>query len=182
MGHSAQVYGGKIDGLTDARVGIDYEHHEVHGGSHYTLCHYQTTTGGTTGGLAYIIRTSTNTSYAHMKFTINAALNAEYFFYEACTTSSDGSALTAYNNNRTSSNVPALIISEGASITTDGTTLKHEAIGVDGVNPVGQAGGVTDRSDEYILGANQAYGLEIFPLNNDTRWSVCFSWYEEGGA
>jgi len=71
------------------------------------------------------------------------------------------------------------IIKQLPEVQPDGTTLKHECVGEDGVNPVGAVGGVTDRSDEFILDANQAYGIEIFPLNNDTRWSLCLSWYEE---
>lgn len=48
----------------------------------------------------------------------------------------DGTTLTAFNNDRDSLNTPSIIITAGASITADGTTLKHEAIGTDGVNPV----------------------------------------------
>ena len=84
----------KKDLSTGVDMGIDYAHHEIHGGSHYN-CSKRSILNDT-GTLDILITTPNTTKWGHMLFDITGSLDTDFELYEASTHTA-GTALTCIN-------------------------------------------------------------------------------------
>jgi len=184
----------RLDPSTHAMVGIDYAHHEIHGGSAYILNATQTTANSDDNLTAVTITTPNTTKWLHM-FAMASATGAAWFrIYEAVTIASNTgtSLLTAYNKNRNSSNTSAIIETKsnpdttgsaifwdetdaaGANLTL-GTTIIHEEQIAAGRSSYAQSRNV----GELILKQNTNYA---FVLENEGASAnihhIILDWYE----
>ena len=158
-------------------INIDIEHHKIHEGKHYTCQVYDADTDS--GESKYLlVRAPNTTTRVHYVFNLRATLNGTLYFYEGPTTSSTGSLLTSYNNDRNSTSVAALKVWEDPVVIADGNQMLVNVIGSDGVNPQGNQGGVSNRSNEFVLKQNTDYLIEFYANTNNTRLNICNEWYE----
>ena len=164
------------DRSTNATTIIDYSRYEVHGGSHYYVCGYSVVASG--DSLDFQLTTSNTRKWIHMTFQIEGTQETTIEIFETATVASDGDAITAYNNNRNSSNTTSLtLLQEGGTVSAIGTLIYSELIGVAG-NPTQARQGISERDNEIILKQNTTYRFVLTSGGNDNNMSYCGEWYE----
>ncbi len=168
----------KKDPATGTLQTIDYVHHEVHDGRHFTFSAYDNDLD-TDGVIEYILTTPDTTRWSHIVFTFFGALETLFELYET-TTHALGALQTSYNNDRNSSNTAGMTIHANGGTGADGTLIDAVSVGVDdggGANRV--AGGGASRGDqEWILKQNTKYLVRVKSGTDNNNCSLILSWYE----
>lgn len=162
------------DGSTRSLVVIEYEHHEIHGGSMFRAGEEVALLNAATRDILLI--TPDTTIEPHLQYNISNTLESEFEFYEAPTTTANGTGITAYNRNRRSDKVATLALYHTPTVTATGTLLATRREGV------GKTAGGTARSvSEWVLARNTKYLLRLISrggagtTNYVNWWAV---WYE----
>ena len=164
------IDGKHTDKSTDALNVIDYEHHEIHGGSMFS-CHYnqQTTDIADRSVIAFTTPAKTE---IHMVVHVAATAAANFYILEGATGTTAGATdLTVFNRDRNSSATSELTSIDGTegkvsyySLTTDtaitgGTEIWEEYIGAGKIGTV--------------------YDIELKAVDaNDNEQLVELTWYE----
>ena len=165
-----------IDTATRAVIGIDYSHHEIHDGRHYT-CIYTNSLGDGISDVL-LITTSNSTRWAHILYSFNGALDTFVEVYEGATNTA-GAARLCVNNDRNSTNTALTSINDTTG-SANGTKIFAVDFGTDaglGVNKI--AAGGSDRGDaEFILKQNEKYLIIISSRSAANKVSAKFTWYE----
>lgn len=164
-----------FDVSTHALTVMDYEHHEIHGGSHYFLADYVTLGDGDVAD--FCVKTPDSPKWAHLLFGVQTTGEVEINVYEGVTNSGGGATITPMNNNRNSDNTSGLLIKSNCSITALGTKISGQILGVAGT-PVTTGGGNTKREDELILKRNTDYLIRMESGSATNNVSYRASWYE----
>lgn len=169
------VQPGQLDAITLALLTINYEHHEIHGGSHYFYENFATVESGVTYSVE--ILTPDTAKWLHMEFIVKTDAGCVIELVEGAAASTGGTVVTAINNNRNSSNVSGAIIKSGVTPGAGGTSLLKRHIG-SGSNPIQASPGEGQRSNEIILKQNTRYILKMTSeaAGNQVDWRL--SWYE----
>ena len=99
-----------VDASSWALNVIEYEHHEIHSGSAYSV-YYDNTTASTDDHRSAIgLQTPDTTKWAHMVIEITASSPAEFYILEGQTIDLDaGTEQTIYNRNRNSASTSTLV-------------------------------------------------------------------------
>lgn len=168
-----------IDKTTNAQYHIDYEHHEIHAGSHYYLEDVQDLALNNVFDLQWV--TSNSAKWEHLTFILNCESETEWYIYEGASIVNAGSVITPVNNNRNSTNTSLATITSqsntsvaNANIDTPvaaATELNHGIIGA------GREGGITGRDKEIILKQNTIYCMRAI-ANAAGYVNFYVSWYE----
>jgi len=116
----------KLDRSTRSIQTIDYEHHEIHSGSHFFVCGFETEANG--GTIRFALGNTNTTKEIHMSFIISGTQQTEVLIYEDSYTTG-GASSTPYNNNRNSSKVSTAISA------TTGTASPDQLLESDHVTP-----------------------------------------------
>ncbi len=160
-----------IDASTETLQGIDYEHHEIHAGSHYFIADYALNQAS--GAVINLtVQTPDTAAWAHMIFEIGSSAGARIEIYEGTTGISAGAVLTPRNNHRNSTNTSGLTILQNPTIVSDGTRIAGFLAGGS------KQPGIAERSRELVLKQNTTYLFRITSLavSNDIAWAA--EWYE----
>jgi len=166
-----------VDQYSGAVGVIEQEHLKIHEGKGYTVgARFTIGNGGGTYDFLGIVPAGV---YPHFR-TMAVSLDDGPFdidFYEAATVSANGTAVTANNNNRNSTNTPDLDIYDSPTVTTVGNLL--EPVLVPSVNKIGALG--VGASNEWILKESTIYLIRV--TNNTSgsgtsRGSANMFWYE----
>ena len=183
----------RIDESTRAMLTVDYAHHEIHGGSSYTVGFSNTESGDDERSGIYFV-TPVTPKECHPTFTFSASAAAEFFICEAPTLAADEGTHTVavHNRNRNSTNTttmrdndnPAVVgyvttlVEEDFDVTfAQGTVLRY-AILQSGAGPF-TAGGVSRGSQEYVLKYNTKYIAYIQNIGaNSNIHNIQLDWYE----
>jgi len=152
----------RIDSTTHTLQTIDYEHHEVHGGSHYTVRGYQDLSINQV--LDFTWQMPNTTKWIHWLWNIDTKSETNWLVYEtAVATNPLANAVTPLNSNRNSDN-------------TSGTTMKYEVqanlaaangdtdvtgatLISSGISGAGRTAGRVDRGAELVMKQNSLYCL-----------------------
>jgi len=155
---------------------IDQEHHEIHEGGHFFVCGETTLGSGST--VDFQLTTPNTTKWVHMTFSFESTQEVLLEIYEDADVDSDGGAVTAYNNNRNSSNTTSLVLLQtDGTVNTVGTKILAQRSGVAGnVNKARQ--GVGSRDNELILKQNSTYRFIFTSGGASNNFSYCGEWYE----
>ena len=184
-----------IDGATNAVNVIDYDHHEIHGGSAFHAGYSVTTAASDDDVTAIMFRTPNTTKWIHIVASFTCSHAAEAILLEAPTLADpgDGSDLAVHNRNRNSSatsTVQSLEVTPTVGSVTKmdetewtnvgvsaGTELEHEYL-AGGSGPKA-LGGTARGAQEWVLKQNTIY---IFYLQNTganaNSHSISLDWYE----
>jgi len=178
-GDSGQWEKMAADGPTNALRTIDYAHHEEHSGSAYFIS--DVVDLALNNVLDIIIVTPDTLKWAHMLAGLFTESETEWWTYEGGTINNAGTAITAYNHNRNSTNTSGLTISyhtntslSNANIdtTVPASHLEHGIVGS------GRGTGGGDRNDsELILKQNTTYVFRAI-ANAAGYMNWRFNWYE----
>jgi len=159
------------DGLTNALLFVDYEHHEVHSGSAYILSNQALLGSGAT--FEYVINTSgMQGKQVHLLVLARSTSEANLFIYENVTWTG-GTTNGEANRNRNLNKTALVTIIQDATVLTTQTKILEEHFG-NGRNIGGESRSVL----EFILKENETYSIEFESeaSNNDVSWLI--EWYE----
>lgn len=160
-----------FDKSTRSTTIMAYEHHEIHGGSHYYIEGY--TTLGLAGTLYVKLVTPNSKKWAHFVWRLASNGILTTTLVEAPTGGMAGGAgVTPINNNRNSANTSAIVLTSGVTACTGGTIISQESFGSK------SAGGTLSRGDELILKQNTTYCRTFLSGTANNIVSFKASWYE----
>jgi hypothetical protein len=167
-----------FDGMTNALRVIDYAHHELHSGSHFT---WGVTSGDLDDGgtMEFILTTADTAAWPHLLISVTGALDTTVEFFED-TTHTAGAAETSFDNNRNTANTAGMDINVSNDDGADGTLLLPERFGIDaggGANRTA-SGGQARSEAEWDLRQNAKYLLKVTSNTDNNVVSIKLSWYE----
>ena len=160
----------RLDPSTHAQVSIDYAHHEIHGGSGYTLSYPITVP--IAAEVEIRMATASSAKWAHMvwSFTNDAAFSVDIF--ETTTKAHEAAnALTPINRNRNSANTSGLTFCHTPSGSGDGTTIWSFAGGANKIVTT------AENRNEFILKSGTAYLINLTATSADVA-HILLDWYE----
>ena len=106
------------DASTEAINIIDYNHHEIHSGSHYFVRGYTDMSDG--DSIAFSLTTPNTTKWTHIIFNISHSGLLTVKMFETATVSS-GDTITPYNNDRNSANTSVNVVISNPTVAVEGT-------------------------------------------------------------
>lgn len=167
------------DTLSGALVTLDWEHHKVHTGETFSVSYKSPDNSPLADNGTIIFAITTSTKEAHFISSAAAGGDAEVEILEGTTfTGGTGTAMTAYNKNRSSVNTPISTVRRDVTITGDGTLIFNKFLpgGVGGV-----AQGVSSETrDEWELKPSTVYAVRLTNrAGNAQPASLAIEWYEE---
>lgn len=161
------------DPTSSGVITVDFAHHEIHEGDHYTVADFTDLGNGATYNI--LIVTPNTAVRTHLLFQVTTEGETTITLFEDTTTSSDGTAITEVCNRRDASGGTAgTVVTHTPTITGDGTQIARSKTG-SGM----KAGGAIRGDDEWILDQNSKYMLRITndtAVNNWASWVI--TWYE----
>ena len=150
---------------------IGYEHHEIHSGSHYFICDYDSSIA-INETIQFVVTTPNTTKWTHLILDFSSTLGCSLDIYEGSSSVVGGSPATPINNNRNSLNTSSLTIIKDPTSLTDGTKIAGYLAGAN------KTGGASEREREIILKQNTTYLFRFTSLSNGNAISFCGEWYE----
>ena len=151
------------DKSTRAITTIEYEHHEIHGGSHYFI---DTVVSRNINHVFDIQWTTPNTTKeAHFTFDVITSGQTSWYAYEGAVIAVPGSAVTPFNSDRnslkTSTQTIALHTAATVALATAITETSAATLFASGVIGAGRTGGFVGRDREIILRQNTIYCFRV---------------------
>ena len=192
---SGGTYVWPIDGMSNSLRVIDYEHHEIHGGSSFAVWFDNTTANSDDDRSVIAFKTAAGTKLCHITMSVTASNPAEAIILEAPSTIdlNEGTGATVFNRYRGSGTASTVLSLTNPGVAgkvttfteaqiagaqlTGGTVIDHVSLaGGEGPKAVG---GVSRGSQEWILAANTTY---LFYLQNIGQSAnlhhINLDWYE----
>ena len=174
-----KLYRMKNDGATDALMIVEYEHHEIHSGSHYFV-HGFVDIPGANDVLDFTWQMPNTTKWIHWNWSIGFTKGITWYVYEgAVATNGLANTITPMNSNRNSSNTSGTVMKyevqvdlAAANTDTDVTSATIIASGKDGDN---RTAGAANRANEIMMKQNTLYcfravATAAFTMNFDMQW------------
>lgn len=153
---------------------MEAEHHKVHEEKFYTVSDYDSSVD--TGTPKYWhIKTPDTSLRAHLKILVSTDTGGLIELFENPTTSADGAALTAYNNDRNSGNTSSFSFYKDPTVSADGTSIEISRIGAGRDK---RLGGTARQPSEIILRQNEQYLVKITPDSNGAKVTINIGMYE----
>jgi hypothetical protein len=164
----------RLDSATNSIQTVDYEHHEIHAGSHYFYTDSIELDSAATQ--VYLFTTPDTTKWIHLTYVATGSAITHVQFYEGADRT--GTTLqTVFNNNRNSLNTAGMTVHKDISAgTTDGTLIEQLKSGSSSVQS--RSATTAERSNELILKQNTKYLLKFTSGTNDNLCNLQLSWYE----
>jgi hypothetical protein len=170
----------EMDNSTNTLQTIEYEHHEIHSGSHYFVCGYSDLSINNVYQITFV--TPDTTKWSHFIWKLDTESETLWEIYEGATiTTPLDSAVTPLNNNRNSDNTSgnalrselhANLAAANASVDVSGATLLCA-----GISGAGKTGGNDNREQEIILQQNTIYVMRA-TANTAGFIDFLMEWYE----
>lgn len=161
----------RFDLATHATNTVEYEHHEIHAGSHFFITNFTELGNGAT--IDFAIETPDTTKFTHMTFEVEGNQELLIQIYEDSDFDADGSAVTPVNNNRNSSNTSTLTVQSDPTVNSAGTLIEAQQKGAN------RTVGIIGRNKEIVLKRNTKYLFRITnQTTNDNVVSYNAEWYE----
>lgn len=169
-----------IDDSTATIQTIEYEHHEIHSGSHYFVQSYQDL--AINNVLQFTWQMPNTTKWIHWSWSISTESETLWQVYEGATINNAlANAITPVNNNRNSANTSDTTMryelhSNLAAADTDVTISANNLI-ESGISGSGRDAGEADRNHELVMLQN---GLYVLRATATAAGFVNFNmqWYE----
>ena len=169
----------RLDASTHTLQVINYNHHEIHAGSHYFVEDVADLTIDDVFDVQWISPDSTK--WSHFTFVLSCESETEWYIYEGVSISVTGTALTPRNNNRNSGNTSNVVMysisnTSEANANSDTPTAGATAI-AHGIVGAGRDGGVGDRTREIVFEQATIYCLRAI-ANTAGYINFLMKWYE----
>ena len=184
----------RMDASTSALLTMDYVHHEIHGGSAFTVCVSNTTANTDDHRTLLGFETPAGLKAPHLVIAVSVSNPAELFLYEGVTIDDDeGTELTIKDRNRVTANTSTVIPftavgtpgsatwmleSEVAGATFSATTTLCNIVLSSGSGPQA-VGGVSRATQEWVLAPSTKYAIVVQNIGqNINRHTIELDWYE----
>ena len=168
-----------IDASTETQICITYEHHEIHGGSHFFIEDVVDLSLNNVFDVQWT--TSDSTKWPHFRFTMNCEARTEWYIYQGVTIKTPGTPMVPINNNRnsdkTTNSTIAMISNTSLSNANDDTVVSDAIVIAHGIVGARKVGGLITRGDEIVFRQNTIYGLRAI-ANTAGYTNFLMSWYE----
>lgn len=168
----------RIDASTSSLQGIDYEHHEIHSGSHYFVIGYQDLSINNV--LDFTWQMPDTTKWIHWAWKITTESETLWQVYEnVVATNPLANAITPYNSNRNSGNTSGATMKFELQTNLAGanadTNVSASTLLAGGISGSGKDSGFTTRDHEIVLDQNILYCLRATAnaagyINFDMQW------------
>lgn len=170
----------RIDATTHTLTDISYEHHEIHGGTHFLLCSYVDLAINNVYDIQ--ITTPNTTTWGHFTFEIEPESATLLEVYENVTISTAGTPENVRNNNRNSATTSVLtingILNTSTANANSDTAISGATLIENGkIGSGAKSGGSSSRDKELILKQNEDYTIR-FTATAAGYVNYCFSWYQ----
>ena len=175
---SASVATVRMDAATHSLQIVTYEHHEIHGGSHYFLKDYADL--AINNVIDFQFTTPNTTKWIHLTWNIDAENEMKWWIYEGVTVDTAGTTATPFNNDRNSANTSATTVAQltGTRAVANTYTDTSGAIILErGIIGSGRDAGSESRDRELILKQNTTY-LFRADATNASYINFIMEWYE----
>lgn len=169
-----------VDGATNSMQIINYEHHEIHDGSHYTIRGVQDLTANKVLDFTWLMPNTTK--WIHWLWNIDTESETDWKIYETVVATNPlANIVTPLNSDRNSTNtsgttmkyeVQADLAAANADTNVTGATLISS-----GISGAGKTAGRVDRSHELIMKQNTLYCLRA-TASSAGYINFAMSWYE----
>ena len=156
-------------------VGINVAHHRVHSELMYITTDIDTDVDTISPKYWHIVAPDSATRI-HLTLMISVDTAGLVEFYEAPTTSANGTEITARNADRNSANTAACKFYFDPTVSADGIALQKDRIG--STNNKTKIGGIARQQVEFILKQNTAYLVKYTPDSNDAKVTFNCESYE----
>jgi len=169
----------RLDKSTNSLQIVDYEHHEIHSGSHFFIVSYADLSINQV--LDFTFLTPNSTKWVHWLFLLSTKSETNWLVYEsAVATNALANAVTILNSNRNKTattsdstlkfEVQANLVAANADTDVTGATLL-----LSGISGDGRDSGQYDRGHELILKQNTLYCFRAIAsvagyINFDMQW------------
>ena len=153
----------KLDTATDSVNIVDYEHHEIHSGSHYFVQGFLEIPG-IDDVLDFTFQMPNTTKWIHWTWEIETEKEMGWYIYEnVVATNALDNAITPYNSNRNSTNTSGAtmkyeIQADLAAADAD-TDVSGGTLIASGISGVMRTAGAAKRDNELVLKQNTLYCL-----------------------
>lgn len=166
----------RLDTSTHSIQTIEYEHHEIHAGSHFFYYDYDNDVD-TAAPKYYRITTPNTTKWSHIQFILSSEGAGTWQLFENPTINAAGTTATVFNNDRNSLTAATLVVAFDATTTSDGTQIKVWRTG-SGTTAPSRVGTESRSSVEVILKQSEDYVLKFTPDADNCKTKVEMLWYE----
>ena len=182
----------RVDAATHALEVMDYEHHEIHGGSSFS-CHYVNAVTNIGEMTAIAFNTPNTTKWGHLTIQADSTGACYVILCENPSIDVDeGTQLTIYNRNRNSATASTMLSIETAPVANKATSY-NEAQAADanitvttelarnylGAGEKKTIGGTARGSQEWLLDQDQQYVVLMYSLtDDDATHNLTLDWYE----
>lgn len=164
-----------VDKDTGCQIGIDFVHYKIHRGEMYLASTYTTVTSASLSEIYF----KTGPIDMHVVAEVNVSGAAKISFYEAVTTTADGSSITVYNLYRNSAKSCGAVFFGGPTWSTKSEKLIFVDYIPGGDTVQTRVGGTGRTNSEFILKPNTKHILQIQNLAGTTiTASVNAEFYE----
>lgn len=167
-----------FDEITGAALVIDTVHHEAHEGEIFHASQvWSSVNNAASVDLAMEI---TTTHDAHLTFDVVAGGQVLVQLWEGPTYASLGTALPAWNMNRTFTNTAGSVVYSTPTISTTGVITLVQRILPGGNSPTTRVGGGIRQGSEWVLAPGTVYLMRITNQSGSAvPVNVAAEWYEE---
>ena len=167
------------DSSTNATTTIEYEHHEIHSGSHYFV-HGFSQVPGINDVLDFTWQMPAGTKWTHWNWTIETSKGLTWYIYEnAVATNPLANVVTPMNSNRNvltaSGTVMRMEIQADLATANADTNVTGATVIASGIIGDNRTAGDASRSNEIVLKAGALYCLRTVVtaacnINFDMQW------------
>jgi len=167
-----------IDNSTGSIQTIEYEHHEIHSGSHYFVSGYVDLANSHV--LQFTWQMPDTTKWIHWNWNIYTESETLWQVYEGGSiTNALANAITPLNNNRNSSNTSATTMryEDHANTAAADTDVTPTTLIESGISGAGKDSGFAERTSELVLKQNELYVLRA-TANAAGYVNFTMEWYE----
>ena len=162
----------QADASSHAMEAITFAHHKIHEGDHFFIKDVEDL--GNTATYYILFAVPNTPRWIHLFFDFWHEKEMSFSITEGVTTGGDGTAVSAYNNNRNSTTVPTIVVTHTPTTPVGGTVIYNYQRG-DG----NKGGGEKREEDEIELKANMKYLITATNISaNDNLFDYHFKWYE----
>lgn len=170
----------RADASTHSIQTIDYEHHEIHSGSHFFVSGYQDLANGNV--LDFTWQMPNTTSWIHWIWEIETEVEYNWYVYETATATNPlANVITAYNNNRnvltTSGTTMRFEVQADLATANADTSVAAATLLESGIVGAGKSAGMASRSRELVMKQNTLYCLRAI-ANAAGYINFNMQWYE----
>lgn len=155
---------------TNALIAMEYEHTEIHDGSHYFIAGFETV--GLSAEIDFVLTTPNTQKWAHLLFWIQSTKGFSLEMYEGASSVVAGTPITPRNNNRNFPDSSVIEVIKDPTSITVGTKIAEWSAGSN------LRAGFVERTKEIILKQNTIYLFRITSLDATNLITWDSNWYE----